>query len=570
MPYPDSFSSITIPDGSSPLATGSHTEVHQAEVDAIARIEQVLGLDPAGTSSTVADRLAGLGASIDELVIGKEDAGTAASLIAVAVAALEQEIGDLTAADVGADPAGTASSSMTAHLNATDPHPQYTSAAELAAGLATITVASIGAEVAGAAATAQAAAIASSAASLTAHTLAADPHTVYQLKAARGVANGYASLNADAQVDISQTLLTTSDCGSGGDGDLTITGTYYMTRDMRWRKVTISGVGRLILDNSTNVAGGWVARIQILDLTNAQPGCITGKTHDTTGAAGTAAGAGGTNGSAATFYAGTAGGGIRGVVGGNGGTAAGTAGTVAPTGSSVGGYPRLPGGTGGAGSGGAGGAGGAAGSGSPAIEPTVPSEPAVAWSSSATGGAAVTISNGGMPGAGGGGGGGDGTAGGGGGAGGPGNKPLDIRVGRLIVGPLTGLPIINARGGGGGAGGTPAAGNRGGGGGGSGAGGSRVHLSVGEVQAIGVSLPLAGAIDASGGAGGAGGNGSGTGIGGFGGGGGPGGMIVYRNRTAGSVTIVDDTAVQGLGGGSPTGATGGGGGTPRATLAAIS
>lgn len=580
MPYPDSFTTITIPDGADPLATGSHTEVHQAEVDAIGRIEQVLGLDPAGSSSTVADRLDGLGASIDELAIGKENAGTAASLVAAATAALEQQIGELTAADVGADPAGSAAAvgdALTAHEQTTTGAHGMTAfgAGLVAAANAAAARGDLGVDPAGTAATAaaaaQAAAISSSAASLTAHMLAADPHTVYQLKADRGVANGYASLNAEGQVESSQIVLSTSDCGSGVDGDLVVSTTINMPRDMRYGTITMMPGGKIVCDVWINAAGGWVLRARVLDLTNADPYCIAGKFSGLSGGSGFGTGGAGGTGAAAAYYAGTAGGGTRNVAGGAGGTGAGAVGGNAPTGVALGGYVRLAGAAGGAGASGAGGAGGTAGSGSPGVEPTtVPSEPCIMWGASASGGGAITLGNGGLPGAGGGGGGGDGTAGGGGGASGPGTKPMDIRIGRLIVGPSTGLPIVDGRGGNGGAGGTPPAGNRGGGGGGGGAGGTRVHLSIGEIVLTGgVTLPLVDAIDASGGSGGNGGDGTGTGIGGGGGPGGPGGAIYYRRR-GGAIVDLDERGIAGTAGGAAVGNTGGTGGVGRSTKANIS
>jgi hypothetical protein len=398
--------------------------------------------------------------------------------------------------------------------------------------------------------------------------LAAAPELVSN----KGQANGYAGLDSDSQVPLSQIVLSTSDCGSGVDGDLDISTPYFMTRDMRFRRLRLLPGGSITTDTSSNAAGGWVLRAQILDLTNADPYCIKGKFNGTTvSGAGTSAGVAGTNGSAAAFYTGTAGSSIRNATGGAGGTAAGVAGTVAPTTTnSVGGYVRLAGGSGGAGSSGAGGAGGGAGTGAPGIEPTVPSEPALAWGTSATAGGSALIASGGSPGAGGGGGGGDGTIGAGGGAGGIGGKPLDIRVGRLIVSPSTGLPIVDGRGGIGGAGGPSSGGNRGGGGGGSGGCGTRIHFSVGEISLTGgATLPLVNALDASGGAGGNGGAGTGTGVGGGGGGGGSGGAIYYRRRGA-TILDLDDRANIGTAGTTASGNTPGVGGAGRTTLANIS
>ena len=85
----------------------------------------------------------------------------------------------LTPADIGAEPVGTAATSMATHLAAPDPHPQYTTTAEAAAaapvqsvagktGTVTLTPADVGADAAGTAA-----------AAVTAHEAAADPHTQY-------------------------------------------------------------------------------------------------------------------------------------------------------------------------------------------------------------------------------------------------------------------------------------------------------------------------------------------------------------------------------------------------------
>lgn len=78
------------------------------------------------------------------------------------------------AAEVGADPTGTAAAAVSAHEGAADPHPTYTTAAEAAVaapvqsvngktGAVSLTAADVGADPAGSAAAAQAAAIAASA-----------------------------------------------------------------------------------------------------------------------------------------------------------------------------------------------------------------------------------------------------------------------------------------------------------------------------------------------------------------------------------------------------------------------
>lgn len=84
---------------------------------------------------------------------------------------------ELDAADVGADPSGTASDLVAAHEGALDPHPQYTTAAEAAAA-------------------------ASSA--VTTHEGAPDPHPGYQRESEKDQANGYAGLTAALKVAASQ------------------------------------------------------------------------------------------------------------------------------------------------------------------------------------------------------------------------------------------------------------------------------------------------------------------------------------------------------------------------------
>lgn len=96
MPYPDSFTTITIPAGDAPLSTGSHTDTHQAEVDAVTRIEQTLGLNP-GDGTTVALRLAGFATAISALSTGKENTGVAAGL----VTALANTLGNSSTRNVG-------------------------------------------------------------------------------------------------------------------------------------------------------------------------------------------------------------------------------------------------------------------------------------------------------------------------------------------------------------------------------------------------------------------------------------------------------------------------------------
>lgn len=112
----------------------------------------------------------------------------------------------LDAADVGADPTGTAAAAVAAHEAAGDPHPQYLTAAEGNAAY----------EAAGAVA---------------AHAAAADPHTGYQKESEKGAAGGYASLDGsgtvpDAQIPAAiardaevSAAVSASEAGQVRDGD---------------------------------------------------------------------------------------------------------------------------------------------------------------------------------------------------------------------------------------------------------------------------------------------------------------------------------------------------------------
>lgn len=97
-----------------------------------------------------------------------------------------------TAAEVGADPAGTAAAAVAAHVAAVDPHTQYLTAAEGAAAFDALGAAS---------------------AAVTAHEAASDPHAQY-LTAAEGNA-AYVGLTGDQTVAGNKTF----------SGDLAHTGT---------------------------------------------------------------------------------------------------------------------------------------------------------------------------------------------------------------------------------------------------------------------------------------------------------------------------------------------------------
>jgi hypothetical protein len=403
------------------------------------------------------------------------------------------------------------------------------------------------------------------------HAGAADPHTGYQLESdvVETAAAGKAP-KATSRAVLDPSWLALADCGDGSDGDLTVTGTVYLTRDMQYRTLTISGAGKVVTDSTSTDPGGWILRAWTLDVSAAAASAITGKHHTASGFAGTSsgtAGGGAANGTS-VHYGATVGSSTPSVSGGAGQTAAGAAGSNAATSNGVvGGYLRGAGGAGGAGSGGAGGGGGTASASTKYQDASVPQYPPAAFVTLQSAGVSPVVRVGGSPGAGGGGGGGNGAAAGGGGGGGScGVKPIDVRVGVLVVGSNTAAPMIDGRGSNGGAGGDGTNANTGGGGGGGGGGGARVHLDVGVIVADG---NVAGWIDASGGNGGDGGDGNGTGVGGGGGNGGGGGRITVRRRVLQTVSETDtrDTAV--TAGSAASGTTGGTGGAGVACLAGL-
>ncbi len=76
-----------------------------------------------------------IGAGSEEDIAVAVDAYLTANPVAAPVQSVNGELGEvvLDAADVGADPAGTAAAAVAAHAGAADPHPTYTTAAEAAA-----------------------------------------------------------------------------------------------------------------------------------------------------------------------------------------------------------------------------------------------------------------------------------------------------------------------------------------------------------------------------------------------------------------------------------------------------
>jgi len=164
----------------------------------------------------------------------------------------------ISAADVGADPAGTAASAVSTHEGAGDPHPTYETSAEAAAKVTThagasdphgdrafatsavgthesdttsvhgftdtANIARIAGELSGTGASptvtsshsgsthaaVQAAAEATAASAASTHAAASDPHTGYQKESEKSAANGYASLSASTKVPLAELPTGTS------------------------------------------------------------------------------------------------------------------------------------------------------------------------------------------------------------------------------------------------------------------------------------------------------------------------------------------------------------------------
>lgn len=323
--------------------------------------------------------------------------------------------------------------------------------------------------------------------------------------------------------------------GSGADGDVTVTGTVNLSRDMYYRNLTISGSGNI----RTN--GFRVFVSDTLDLTAAPSDALQSRSAASNGGNGATAGTGGTGGSAVTGI--STGHGFAGSVGGAGGTAAGVQAAVTTPGQAGG--TSGAGGAGGSGSGGAGGVSRAGAAGLGMIPGLL--DPLQVYSSSA-------MLSGGSGAPGGSGGGGDGTSGSGGGGGGSGGAPLILFARRILRGAGTAAGAISAKGGNGGNGGSATAGDRGGGGGGAGAGGGYLLLCYAEL----LGSTATNALDASGGNGATGGNGAGTGGGGNGGSGGSSGRLVTWDLS--TWTVTDTPGSAGAAGSAASGTTGGNGG----------
>jgi hypothetical protein len=322
-----------------------------------------------------------------------------------------------------------------------------------------------------------------------------------------GVGLNVSTTSSSATINLDDIFLF----GDGSDGDVTVTGSTTLTRDMFYNNLTINSSG------SINTAGFRIYVKGTLDITAAaansiqRNGTVGNSASSTTGATAVSALSSGSVGSDTGSGA-----------GGNGGTAAGTQGS-APTASTV----SNGGQNGASGKGGN----GTSGNGGAARSATTPTTlPINRIEHNLIRG--VTLINGGICGAGGSGGGGDGTAGGGGGSGGLGGGVVFLAAKTISRGGSTATGCISCNGGNGGNGFAPIAGNRGGGGGGSGGGGGWIYLIYNTLSGSSASN----AIRSNGGTGGNGANGNGTGTAGDGGTGGGGGRINVFNTASGVLT----------------------------------
>jgi len=325
--------------------------------------------------------------------------------------------------------------------------------------------------------------------------------------------------------------------GDGSDGDVTVTTTTNLSRDMYYRNLTLSGSAYL----STN--GYRIFVSEVLDLSAAPTGAIAFDSAQGSNASGTTGGVG-----AAAVAGIMVGGKGAGGAGANGATGAGANGTAGTNQTPANGGAGGAGGASGTGSGGGAGSGGAGG--------TIANSLSFRrWSADLIRG--VTIIAAGAGGGGGAGGAGDGTAGGGGGGGGSSGGCVFVSARIIERGGSTGAGAIRAIGYLGGNGASPAGGNRGGGGGGGGSGGGWIFVAYQHL----IGSSASNALDASGGNGGSGANGTGTGTAGTGGTGGSGGRITKMDL--GTNTVSDTTGIAGSAG---SGTTGGAGNTFRVSL----
>lgn len=342
--------------------------------------------------------------------------------------------------------------------------------------------------------------------------------------------------------------------GDGSDGNVTISGSVTLTRDMNYANLTISAGAAL----NTN---GWRIFVsQVLDLTAAPAGGI--QCNGNVGSPGVVnvqgAGAVGINaGVDTTLYAVV-------LAGGAGGAGAATNGSNGQVSDDQHVWTNSPPAQAASGKGGN----GTSGTGA-AAQTSVPNARnmpqrllgTVFSYGITTAFSKMAVYN--FPGAGGGGGAGDGTAGGGGGGGGGVGATIAIFARTISRGIGTAVGAIQAKGNVGGAGGVPAAGNRGGGGGGAGGGGGWLYIVCRFLFGVtGTNI-----LDVTGGNGGLGGNGTGTGTGADGGGAGPGGLTTLANLQTGAVSWTAGSAA--VAGNAHAGTTGGTGATALASQVSL-
>lgn len=339
--------------------------------------------------------------------------------------------------------------------------------------------------------------------------------------------------------------------GTGSDGNVTISGTVTLTRDMNYNNLTIVAGGSL------RPAGFRIYVANTLDITAAPGGGI--QTTQAGGSNAIAAAGGLYTVPGIAPLAGVTGSGI----GGAGQTGAGSVG-VANTAAAV--NVGNGGRTGAGGTGGAGGSAGGAGAvqGKPSFNP---SGNMIAFPTPNVGPFFDNVSNAGQSfvqnvwpsysAGGGGGGGGDGVnAGGGGGASATPPYGVAIYAATIARGANVATFVINGSASKGGNGAVSAGGNAAGGGGGGGVGGTAVYIVAGQMTGN----TITNGVDVSGGNGGDGGNGTGTGVGGNGGDGGGCGSVQIVVLAPPSYTQSTGFNTAGAAGNAGSGTTGGTGG----------